>query len=303
MNKNKLASYKLTASIHTFAVRSKNRPVLDNIDSGIVQDSNYSSRTDTFLTRINPNKSEYGDLFSYSEYRAFTTELFHIIGIPDCTYWRTDLRLDSYVDNFKEFYKLNFLLINLLAIVLNEPNRQAGIYMLSQTKEFADVSAKNQYMEAKYYNKKYQTHDKDETKARLELRCLKNHKSEGLNPLQAKDKWFKLLDKLPDCYDNLQIQCNENLLKAYISYKEHRGKIKIKGDYISAFLSDFNNNVTIFTRTQLIQFFVVCGIDKSKAAYRADNLIERCRIEFFTRADLKIYIVKIKSAINDFFNC
>ena len=260
MDKYKLASYKLTASIHTFAVRSINRPVLNSIDTSVVQDSNYSSRTKTYLTRINPNKSEYGDLFSYSEYVAFTTELFHTIGIPDCTYWRTDIRLDSYEDNFEEFYKLNVLLINLIAVVLNDPNRQAGIYMLSQTKEFADVSTKNQYMESKYYNKKYQTHDRDETKARLELRCLKNHKSEGLNPLQAKDKWFKLLDKLPDCYGDLQNQCNKNLIKAYLGYKEHRGKIKIKGDYITPFLSDFNYNVTIFTRTQLIKFFMLCGI-------------------------------------------
>ena len=103
MNKTKLANYRLTASIHTINLRSKAQPLApEGIDSKILQPC-YLPKTGVWSTIINPNKLR-GDIFTYSEFCAVVNELCDMVHIPDFKYYRTDIRLDSYEDTFKDYY-------------------------------------------------------------------------------------------------------------------------------------------------------------------------------------------------------
>lgn len=302
MNKTKLEKYNLTASIHTVTIRSEDEPVTPvNADLEAMRPA-YLPITKQWATRINLNKLG-GDIFSYGEFRAAMYELTRHLQLPDYTYYRTDIRLDSYDDNFKEYYKINLLLINLFSILFHDPNGQAVSHQLTCSKTFTDISTKNQYWEVKYYDKKYQTNDADPAKARLEFRNLKTTAKDGYAPHEIKEKWFEKLDKLPSLYDELQQQCNMELYGAYRAYCNYNSKGQKKSDCATGFLSNYSNSMTIFTRKQLREFLQMCGLSETIAASRAENIIDRVHIEFFSKSDIERYISKIKCSMDDFFEC
>ena len=302
MDKQKLHTYKLNASIHTFAVKSQCCPALPLTCDRKIVDTIKLPRTGSFITRVNLNKL-HGDIFAYSEFQANAADLFNSMQIPQCTYWRTDIRLDSYEDNFREYYKLNLLLISLLGIVLNDTNNQSIGHMLTQTKEFSDISTKNQYWEVKYYNKKFQTNDADIAKARLEFRSLKATKTGGRPPHEIKEMWFDKLDRLTAMYEDLQKQCNENLYIGYTDYCNYNSKSTSKGDLVTSFFNTYAHGMTVFTRRQLKDFLLMCGVKRERVEERADYIYSKTHIEFFSKADLEAYIRKIKTAMNEFFEC
>lgn len=301
MNNKKQYYYNLTASIHTFSVKSNNSPNIPLLADIETIRSCYMEKTQLWITRINPNKIK-GDILSYSEFCAVTNILFEKMGISNCTYWRTDIRLDSYDDNFKEYYKLNLLLINLFSMVFNDPNGQAISHMLTQTKEFSDVSAKNQYWEVKYYNKKFQTNDEDPAKARLEFRSLKSTNIDGHPPHEIKNMWLEKLDDLPKLYDKLQEQCNNELANAYKIYLEYNHKSNANRDLLTNFFKSNSNTMTVFTRKQLKKFLLICGVSESSVNDRVDYICMNTNIEFFSKKDLSNYIELIKNSMDDFFS-
>lgn len=302
MNRAKFDNYKLTASIHTVNIRSDDCPDIPEDVNLEVLRSNYLQKAEQWSTRINLNKL-YGDIFCYSEFCAVMHELSQQIQISEFKYYRTDIRLDSYSDDFKAYYKLNQLLINLFSLLFHDTNGQAVSHLLTGSKEFTDISTQNQYWQVKYYNKKFQTNDEDPAKARLEFRSLKSTSKDGYAPHEMKEKWFEKLDRLPSLYDDLQKLCNVALYKAYRAYCNYNSKGQKKNDYATGFLSNYSNSMTIFTRKQLREFLQMCGLSETSAASRAENIIDRVHIEFFSKADLERYIAKIKAAMNDYFNC
>lgn len=298
----KLDNYNLTASIHTVDIRSKNMPSIpQNINLKVLK-SSYLQKSQQWSIRINPNKLE-GDIFCCSEFYATMHKLTGQLQLPDYIYYRTDIRLDSYEDDFKAYYKLNQLLISLFSLLFHDTNGQAISHLLAGSKEFTDISTKNQYWEVKYYNKKFQTNDDDPAKARLEFRSLKSTNRSGYTPHEIKMKWFEKLDQLPKLYDDLQKLCNKMLFNAYQAYCNYNSKYQKKGDYATGFLSNYSNGMTIFTRNQLREFLQLCGLSEKTASNRTESIIERVYIEFFSRADLERYITKIKFAMDDYFDC
>lgn len=302
MDKNKLAQYRLTASIHTAGIKSKTKPLIPATVSLDIVRSGYMQKTDMWTLRINPNKLA-GDLFTYSEFCAAMHEICYKMKIENPIYYRTDIRLDSYNDDFQKYYKLNLLLINLFSILFNDSNGQAVAHLLTCSKAFTDISTKNQYWEVKYYDKKFQTHDSDPAKARLEFRSLKSTNADGYAPHEIKEKWFEKLDRLPALYDNLQERCNKALHKAYREYCEYNKNGNSKRDNLTAFLSNYSYSMTIFTRKQLRAFLMECGVSESAAEERAKYIIDKVHIEFFSQEDIKRYIAKIKNSMEDFFTC
>ena len=300
MNKQKLKNYNLNASIHTFAIKSKGQPQVPHTSNNDIIRCAYMPKTDMWHTRINPNKIN-DELMSYSEFMATFNQIACSLKISEPIFYRTDIRLDSYIDNFQEYYKLNLLLISLFSIIFNDSNGQAIGHMLTQTKEFSDISSQNQYWEIKYYNKKFQTNDSDVAKARLEFRSLKSTNVNGHPPHEIKKMWFKKLDTLPALYGDLQRECNKNLYNAYIDYCNYNNKSMTKGDLATKFFNDYAHSMTVFTRHQLKEFLLMCGINKDRVEERADYIYRKTNIEFFSKTDLEIYISKIKTAMNNFF--
>lgn len=302
MDKNKLAQYELSASVHTVVIRSVTKPLLPSTVGLDIVRSGYMQKTGIWTLRINPNKLA-GDLFTYSEFCAAMHEVCQKLQIEEPIYSRVDIRLDSYEDSFQAFYKLNLLLISLFCILFNDTNRQASGYFLTGTKEFTDCTAQNNFWQVKYYNKQFQTNDTDPAKARLEFRHLRSTNKTGYSPSEIKEKWFCMLDKLPSLYEQVQNRYNEDL---YIAYKKHcfyNSKSKSSGDHLTSFLSNYNNGITIFTRRQLRNFFILCGVSEKSAESRVDYIISKVNIEFFSKSDIERYVKKIKTAMDDFFNC
>jgi hypothetical protein len=232
-----------------------------------------------------------------------TEELLADMGIAESAYYRVDIRCDSYEDDFfKDNYKRHLLLISLFSLQIRDTNRQAIAHMLTQSKAFSDVSTKSQYYEAKFYDKKYQLNDADDCKARLEFRCLKSTRKDGLQPHEYKSILFGQLDELPGHYEKLKKRCNEQLYGAYLTHCKHAGKTS-KGDSATEFLSHYHNTLTIFDKRQLEQFLELCGITGSRAVHRANYITgEKCDIEFFSESDLREYIAMLKHSIVAFFS-
>lgn len=301
MNKKKLENYSQTASIHTVTIRSEGKPLLPKTaDLGVIR-STYMQRVGMWYLRINPNKL-HGDIFAYSEFCANIEYLCSGMKITP-TYYRCDIRLDNYEENFESFYKMNLLLISLFSILFNDSNGQAVSHLLTCSKVFTDISTQNNYWEVKYYDKSYQSHDVDSAKARLEFRCLRATKKGGYAPHEIKEKWFKMLDKLPSLYSQLLERCNQELKNAYEKHKAYNSKLNSQSDCLTSFLSVYSNGMSVFTREQLRAFLMQCGLKETAANSRADYIIDRVYIEFFSKADIERYIKKIKDAMNDFFEC
>lgn len=298
MKKSELQKYQLRASIHTVEIRSDNKPdIFKCMGCGPV----YLDKSDIWKVKVNPN--DYGgDIFSYSHLTFLMDSLFFDGKLENPFYYRTDIRLDSYEDNFQDYYKLNLLLISLFAMLFNDSNYQAIAHFLTQSKEFSDISSQNQYWQVKYYNKKFQTNDRDPAKARLEFRSLKSTRKSGYLPIDIKAKWFNKLDKLPALYENLQKQCNQDLLVAYEEYCKYNSKQQRKRDLLTEFFSNYSNGLTVFTRKQLVNFLIECGIEPCKAKDRAEYIIGKCNMEFFSKTTLIEYIEMIKSSMDTFFD-
>lgn len=303
MQKNKLNSYDLTASIHTFSVRSFNEPVIPAFVKTETARTNYMRKTQTWFTTINPNKLNNKDIFAYSEFYAESIKFFNSLQIPDCMFWRTDIRLDSYTDNFKDYYKLNLLLISLFSIELNDKNRQAIGHTLMCSKDFTDISTQNAYWQIKYYDKKFQTRDTDPAKARLEFRYLKAPKNVEHKPHEIKEMWFKKLDSIINHFEELQHLCNKELLKAYQYFCIYNGGVDRKRDLLTKFFSLYANSMSVFTREQLRNFFKLCDVEISKIEERINYICSMTKIEFFSKSDLRQYIEKIKASMDEFFLC
>jgi len=305
MNKNgklRLEEYNLQASIHTVSMKSSTKPVISPDMRNAVDMAYYDKGF--YFTKINPNKLGEGDILAYSEFVAIMTELFNELQMSDATFWRTDIRFDSYLPNFKQFYKLNLLLLSLLALELNDQHRQAVGHIYTQTKEFSDITTGNTVWQATYYDKFRQMNDTGDVMARLELRCLRNQRKDGFVPLAVRDKWIEKLDSLLAHYDSLQIQSNEKLLHAYqrhCAYCSKRGKLK--SDLLTEFLSDYRTGMTVFTHRQLREFFMLCGVSEKQAKERAVYIQKKTYIEFFSKEDLKRYIAKLKDSMTLFFTC
>ena len=291
----------LTASIHTITLRSAQEL---RIPQGITKDMLIASklaRTAQWSIKINPNKVS-GDIFQYSKYLETIDSLMSAIQVNDYSYYRIDLRIDCYQDVFKELYQINLLMISLFAMSCKKNQSQATAHLCMLSKDYSDLSYDNSYMELKFYNKKFQTMDKDPAKARLEIRCLKTLRKNGLPPSQFQQVVFNLLDGLPSKFQGLQEQCNRNLLQAYKKHCRYCSGIKRSRDYVTEFLSSENNALTIFTRAQLRNFLVLCGVDKAKVYDRAEYILRKTKIELFSKNDIVMYIEKLKEAMALFFS-
>ena len=291
------------AGIHTFNLRTEQRPTnLEKIDSAVL-DAGLLERTKKWFLELDINLVN-GCIDQYSVHCKTLNHLMNQISITDYTYYRTDICIDWFVKNiFKKLYKVNLLLICLFAMLFPKKNEgQAVGHLCMLSKEYCDISFDNQYTQFTFYNKEFQTAGKNPTKARLEIRCLKNLREDGLPPLEFQKKAFKLLDSLPSNFEALQEKCNSYLLKAYQNHCKYCSGIKRKRDYVTEFLSSENNALTIFTREQLRNFLVLCGVDKEKVYDRAEYILRKTKIELFSKNDIVMYIEKLKEAMFLFFS-
>ena len=296
MDKNKLNNYILTASIHTVEVHGGNIADFLGMDCRLVkphQNINKSTGEIVCHCIINPHYYVVDEILKYSEYEEVMASILEQANVTDYEYDRVDIRLDSYEENYQDYFKLNSLLLGLFTMRYmfknDEPTESAG----QITRHKCGVYVKNQQISIDYYDKKKESENKYPCKARLEFRAMK---LKGKTPKEVADLWFKRLNNALGYYKELQEKYNCGLYQYYLKWlKDNFPKSKGK-DKLRYFVRE--NKDCFFTPQQLEAFCELCGVEKPTS--RAKSLKRTCGIEFITYSDIKIYVQKIKNAITYF---
>jgi hypothetical protein len=139
-------------------IRSKNKASTEWSDAKHIKATNKLNSTTGEITSkgiINPNNYGEGELFTLSEYEKVMKELTQKAGITDYQYNRIDIRFDSYIDNYREYFKLNSLFINLFMVVSTtfKNNEPTVSYGLRSRKKWSFFIC-NESMKIEYYDKK-----------------------------------------------------------------------------------------------------------------------------------------------------
>ena len=296
MNKNKLEDIALIASVHTVQVDSADLPVIQEGETRFIKSRLIRNRQTGEITSkniINPHNYEYQEILNYSKYKTVMQELTETVGLSDYSYSRIDFRLDSYEDNYLEYFKLNSLLTGLLTMKYrfknNEPTESTG----QRTRLKCSVYVKNQRIAVEYYDKKKESLDRFPCKARLEFRELR---ADGKTPEDVAHLWFARLDNLAGYYNVLQLRYNKSLFEHYQYWLEANKLTTSGSNFLTAFVRE--NQDAIFSIRQLEKFCEMCGV--KNPASRAKNIKKTCNIECFSYNDIKSYINIIKVAITSF---
>lgn len=201
---------------------------------------------------------------------------------------RIDFRFDDYHADYSQTWKLNKLLLLLVAEAYNIKNRYQCIDMY--TGDPLTLCIKNKYIEVEAYNKALQEPDGN-IKSRLELRskALYDAECEADKEVRELDKWFARLANATttSIFDRLVRGLNEHLM---LRYTEHtaKGKIATASEFIVKY-ADF-----IFCTRQLVDLFRRMGFkrpDKKAAEYRRSH-----KIEFYSMGDVRKYVLTIRDS-------
>ena len=299
MNKAKLDNYSPTASIHTVQINSQQLPTVAAGDRAFIKTyCKLDNRSGEITSRniINPHNFTTEELLSYSQFTETMHEITAQTGLDEYSYSRIDIRLDSYEDNYSEYFKLNCLLLGLFSMIYkfknDEPTVSAGLY----TRDECGVYVKNQTIAIDYYNKKKESRDRYPCKARLEFRELR---ANGKTPEQIAACWYSRLDRLLVNFEALQTKCNKKLFTHYENWLAVNDADNTNRDLLTAFIRE--NKSVIFTKRQLEVFCKMCGVKSPES--RAKNIKKTCGIECFSANNVQTYINIVKESIAKYFAC
>jgi len=297
MKNHKLTNYELFASIHTVEIRSRKRPVLDEIGENIVKvryRTRRSTGKDVCCIVINPHNYYNDEIFEYSLFEDVMVELTKKMKLrkEDWQYSRVDVRLDCFEDNYQEYFKLNALLIDLLAIKYTVKNREATVSIGHRTRFKRGVYIKNQTFCVDYYDKGAECQHRFPCKARLEFRPMKLN---GKSPTEVVKLLFNKLNKLDSFYEKCLIECNKGLYNNYLWKNEHQ-PLKGKNGILTPYI--WENQDVVYNMKQLKKFCRMCGINNFEG--RAKSIKRTCDIEIICQKEIKDYISMIVKSITQF---
>lgn len=292
MNTVKRKKYELQASIHT--VSTKSTGIIEEVQEGVSQCISSSSRKTKqgiiTTAKVNPNKLG-GNLFTYEDFEWAMEIIMASAGVEDYTFCRADLRFDSYEqEHFKEFAKLNKLLLSLLGVTYQVRNCYKSENLFSQ--KLLSISIRNDYFEVENYDKFEESQGADPAMARLELRSKK---------LETKDlrteflkRWFDRLDKASKNFELVQKTYNDELERIY---NENKDAYPVKFRSLTDFIIQYQDS--IFCKAQLVDLLTRLGV--TNPMKRVENHKNRYGLEFFSNNDIKYAINEIKRATEVFF--
>lgn len=295
MGRDKLRNYELTASIHTTEIHAKRAPVLDGLGESLVK-VHYTTDQSTgkLISHIIVNPHCDGEeVLTFSEYEEAMAALVKKMNLRRYEYDRLDIRLDSYEDNYLEYFKLNGLFIGLFTMVYRFRNDEPIISFGQQSRRNHSIYVKNQLMGIEYYDKKKQSDNKFPCKARLEFRALKLN---GKRPEDVVKRWFKRCNKLENYFDQFTDKCNESLFRHYKAWLEKNQLSNGKSGLLMSFIRE--NQDIVYTTKQLEKFCRMCGVDTSES--RAKNIGKK--IELISRRDIREYITMIKESVTQYMD-
>lgn len=245
--------------------------------------------------RVNPNKYLYGDngyITSYSQLISTVDEMLLKYGMQNYAVQRVDFRVDNYDNTFDEIYKLNNIIVNVLAIIADIDN----CYKSVKGNRPHNIVArdKNNHMEIECYNRIAKDGD-GIAKTRLEFR--KTFAINKLIPLQdiksVADYWLWLLNNrfLLTYYKQFQSNMNDEIVKAYQSGTTD-GTVR---SHIGLFAS---NKDIICTSRQMTNLCSMLNLT-ADVGYTYKN---RLKIAYYNDIDIQNYIDTIISAFTVFLS-
>lgn len=316
MNTNKLNSLSMRTGIHTCMIVTREadpaqrRMLMQTNGITVYGGSNFKidKATGEIVTslKFNPN-AYYGQWITSPDlFNALMQKAMNDVGIVNYELTRLDIAFDSCKDNDFELYsKLNRLLISLISISENLPDRYESkdFLKLDSLNIKAESTCGDKQVEA--YNKKVEAALKNrqtDVTNRLEFRRgnLDRRKSPNdYNTLMA--EWLKELRQaiVKQNIIAVETEINTKLVELYRDnmylYNSKRAKQEsLHG--INRFITA--NQAYIYTKRQLIALYEAFGI--SRPIDRADNFKRNRYIEFFSQSDLERYINKLEATAEEY---
>lgn len=285
MRSNKIRDLNLTASVDTLSIVSPeisqaNPNELPWVTRVFIRQNGYSDRTN-YEYRFNLNNIA-GEIYSLPQFEQTLSTAMDAMGISEYRYIRIDFRINSEVNAYEEYLKLNKCLLLLFTLKYRVKNRYQSIDPLML--DSLTVRVQNQYFEVENYNKELEEPGGNVIN-RLELRRKRIRKGTTCSELIT--SWIMRLNSLPAYYSQLQENCNKAIYDKWLAFDNKEGVS------FSQFIWKYEQN--IFSRRQLIKLFELNGSKNPEKA--ADHFKRRRKIEFFSEHDLRAYIALIVQAL------
>ena len=223
------------------------------------------------------------------------TKLFTAAGASELFVSRFDIRFDNFVPKtYSRYYKLNQLLLSLVAYDLKIKNRYGSIDPITgELKSMCIGKNKNNDRQAKYYNKILQKPELGIT-ARLELRSIQR----TIDLINLQNGFMQ--DLAAEWFDILNHAANKAIFKAL--------KADINNNIVSNYDPNLNTGAAEFVAVNALRIY-----DKPQASalFAALGKAGRNGVDFFAKRpqqqiitidDIKAYIQIIKAAADSFFS-
>lgn len=297
MNKNKLEALQFKAGIHTVSIRSKQASCLHKEDVSWIGDEQARSyklkdgtRTTWYIYKLNLNKLVAPDeIWSLKQFEQLINQSTQAMGLEHWQYTRIDMRFDIYDGEYEEYLKLIKLLILLISVRYDLPNRYQSkepLTLLSKT-----VRAQGSNFQVEFYNKQLESPGYP-AKSRLELRTCRIYGYAAQDTKNLIAEWGRRLKRSIAGYEQLQKTCNEYLLERWEVDKK-AGTVRNRNDFIRL------NQENILTKRQLVELLEALECPNPKKS--AENIKSRERLEFFTQKDLETLLHKLIDSMKVYF--
>lgn len=295
MNKKKLTEAELYCGVDTLQVKSETAPKENEVFRFVTNTNSRNGKL--FHYRLNPDKANDNiSIYNGTDYYSRIDYMLEVMRLKEPKKERIDIRFDSFDDNYKEFLKLNRLLILLVANKYNLENSYESTDPMFLDHLCIRAQNKDGSLQIENYNKSKQEPD-DIVKNRLELRTAKLSDSipEHKKELVAFNEWCNRLDNsvTTENFNNLIQRLNEALLDKYNEEKNEKGFNK--WEFIRAYRH------SIFTSRQMADF-VKMSFGSSDPQQWAKKYKQRRTIEYFSMQDVREYVALIKRNGKRFFN-
>ena len=241
--------------------------------------------------RFNPDNTML-DTSTFDGYQEALDYMLKSSNLVDPVKTRIDFRFDYFNGRYADVFKLNKLLLLLLAEYCDIKNRYQCIDML--TAELKTLCIKNQYIEAEAYNKAIQEPDSG-VMCRLELRSKKLYDvdAEAEKELRELDKWFIRLTSCTTTFnfDKLIRGLNDNLMERYREGQKRKAFANT-AEFVTKY-EDF-----IFSTRQLVDLYKRLGYNNPNSAttkYKRSH-----KLECFSLKDIRNYAQSIRASAEEF---
>lgn len=227
----------------------------------------------------------------------------HFKGATELFISRIDYRFDDMQNDYERFYKLNRLLLSMIATAYSSQNNYSSSDLLTAEKLTVrfDCDHNNLHISGEYYNKERQE-PSGNVRARLELRSRQLY----IPFLDGCDyesfilaEWLERLQEVvtADNFSTVIRNSTESLIDLYAKERAEFGNV-------TEFIACYRDNV--YTSRQLTQLYSILNNAETakQCAYKyrhGDKKNNGRKLPCFSLADLQLYVDKLTAAAYKFF--